>query len=78
MSIISNAREIAKLIQDAGDANRIWLYEIYTDEAAFQAHQRTPHYTKFHAVAGEWREAGVLEGAALGSYNIWPTDGEGK
>jgi quinol monooxygenase YgiN len=26
------------VIQDANDANRIWLYEVYKDEAAFQAH----------------------------------------
>ena len=26
------------VIQDAGDSNRIWLYEVYKDEAAFQAH----------------------------------------
>ena len=32
------------VIQDAGDPNRIWLYEVYTDEAAFQAHQQSPHY----------------------------------
>ena len=32
------------VIQDAGDPNLIWLYEVYTDEAAFQAHQQSPHY----------------------------------
>jgi autoinducer 2-degrading protein len=26
------------VIQDANDANRIWFYEVYKDEAAFQAH----------------------------------------
>jgi hypothetical protein len=26
------------VIQDANDPNRIWLYEVYQDEAAFQAH----------------------------------------
>ena len=66
------------VIQDAGDTNRIWLYEIYTGEAAFQAHQQAPHFTKFAAAAGAWREEGGLEGAARGSYNIWPTDGEWK
>ena len=28
------------VIQDASDGNRIWLYEVYRDEAAFQAHTR--------------------------------------
>ena len=28
------------VIQDAEDPNRIWLYEVYVDEAAFEAHTR--------------------------------------
>ena len=28
------------VIQDAGDENRIWLYEVYDDEAAFEATPR--------------------------------------
>ena len=32
------------LIQDANDSNRVWLYEVYTDESAFQAHLKSPHF----------------------------------
>ena len=32
------------VIQDGADPNRIWLYEVYVDEAAFQAHTKTPHF----------------------------------
>ena len=30
------------VIQDANDPNRIWLYEVYRDEAAAQAHTQVP------------------------------------
>jgi quinol monooxygenase YgiN len=30
--------------QDIDDPRRILLYERYTDEEAFQAHRRTPHF----------------------------------
>jgi quinol monooxygenase YgiN len=32
------------VFQDADDPRRILLYEEYTDEDAFQAHRRTPHF----------------------------------
>lgn len=66
------------VIQDAGDSNRIWLYEVFTDEAAFQAHTKAPHVTKFLEAARAWRDEDVLKGAALGSYNIWPADPDWK
>ena len=40
------------VVQDANDENRIWLYEVYKDEAAFQAHTQTPHFTKFRDMSG--------------------------
>lgn len=65
------------VIQDAGDANRVWLYEVYRNEAAFQAHLKTPHLNKLLATVKDWREEGP-QGAARGSYNIWPPDREWK
>lgn len=35
-------------------ANRIVLYEIYDDEAAFQAHMETTHFKKFDALVKDW------------------------
>ncbi len=66
------------VIQDAGDPNRVWVYEVYTDEAAFRAHGQSEHYLKAIEVLGPLREEGGLQGAARGSTNIWPTDGEWK
>ena len=67
------------VIQDAGDPNRLWLYEVYQDEAAFHAHQQAPHYLKAIAVLGELRDTeAAVQGAARGSANIWPPDAEWK
>ena len=63
------------VIQDAGDPHRIWLYEVYRDEAAFQAHTQAPHFLKFRDATQDIRVEGI-QGAARGSVNIWPPDAE--
>lgn len=32
------------VLRDRSDPERVWLYEVYIDEAAFEAHMRTPHF----------------------------------
>ena len=32
------------VLQDRSDPDLVWLYELYTDEAAFEAHMLTPHF----------------------------------
>jgi (4S)-4-hydroxy-5-phosphonooxypentane-2,3-dione isomerase len=66
------------VIQDAADPNRIWLYEVYVDEAAFQAHLQAPHFIKWRDTVKDWRAEGGLQGAGRGAYNIWPPDEEWK
>jgi quinol monooxygenase YgiN len=34
--------------QDKQSSKSLFLYEIYDDEAAFEAHKRTPHYGAFN------------------------------
>ena len=63
------------VIQDAKEANRIWVYEVYEDEEAFQSHLNSPHFFKWRETTKDWLEQGP-EGAAWGSRNIWPTDQE--
>ncbi|MDE0186435.1 MAG: putative quinol monooxygenase [Candidatus Poribacteria bacterium] len=65
------------VIQDSGDPNRIWLYEVYVDEAAFEAHRQAPHFIKWRNTVEDWRDEGP-KGAGLGSYNIWPSDSDWK
>ena len=36
---------------DPGDRTSVMLYEVYTDEKAFQLHQETPHFKKYLAEA---------------------------
>ena len=36
---------------DTADPNRILLYEVYEDEAAFDGHGRTPHFATWQAAA---------------------------
>ena len=87
-ALLPNARAAANtepgclrfdVIQDAGDPNRVWVYEVYIDEAAFQAHTESEHYLKAVPVLGGLMdEAGGLKGAAFGSTNVWPPDSEWK
>lgn len=39
------------VVEPQGEADRVLLYEIYDDEAAFDAHCRTPHYTQFSSAS---------------------------
>ena len=66
------------VIQDAAEPNRIWLYEVYKDEDAFQAHTKAPHYLKFRDATEGLRVEGGAQGAGQGASNIWPPDNEWK
>ena len=39
---------------DAKDGGRVFLYELYTDEAAYRAHRQTPHYHDFSTRITDW------------------------
>jgi quinol monooxygenase YgiN len=68
----------AKVARSGGiDTNRIWLYEVYKDEAAFQAHTQAPHFIKFRDTTKDWRREGP-QGAGRGASNIWPPDSQWK
>lgn len=36
------------VLEPKGEADRIFLYEIYDDRAAFEAHLKTPHFASFN------------------------------
>ena len=64
------------VIRDNDDPNRIYLYEVYKDEAAFEYHTTTPHIKKWQETVKDWWEEPRL---AIGKgTNVWPTDGEWK
>jgi quinol monooxygenase YgiN len=37
--------------QSGGESDRVLLYEIYDDRAAFDAHLKTPHFAAFNAAS---------------------------
>jgi autoinducer 2-degrading protein len=39
------------VLEDVSDPNRFYFYEVYRDEAALEAHRKTPHYERWRAVA---------------------------
>jgi autoinducer 2-degrading protein len=62
------------VIQDEADPNRIYFYEVYKDEAAFQEHLKTPHYLKYRdAISDAWyaRPAEIGRG-----WSLYPPDAE--
>ncbi|HYG53888.1 MAG TPA: putative quinol monooxygenase [Burkholderiales bacterium] len=40
-----------EVLVDPKDRAKILLFEVYNDEAAFEAHQQTPHFRKYLAEA---------------------------
>lgn len=59
--------------QDQDDPNRFYLYEVYRDEAAFEAHRQTPHF-KVYLEKSRQMLAGTPE-RRLGR-NIAPSDAD--
>lgn len=45
------------IVQDADDPNRLHLFELYTDAAAFEAHKQTPHFKTWLETTANWLAA---------------------
>jgi autoinducer 2-degrading protein len=45
------------VVQDEADPNRIWLYEVYQDQAALEEHLLAPHYVRWRDTVKDWRAA---------------------
>jgi quinol monooxygenase YgiN len=45
------------IVVDPSDPTKAMLYEIYADEAAFEAHQQTPHFKHYLATALQYLES---------------------
>ena len=43
--------------RDPADAALFFLYELYDDEAAFQAHLQSPHFLQMNAATTPWVES---------------------
>ena len=42
------------IVQDGVDPNLLHLYEVYNDEATFEAHTKTPHFVKWVETTKDW------------------------
>jgi quinol monooxygenase YgiN len=59
------------VLQDEKDPNRIYFYEVYKDQAAFQEHLKQPHYLKWRDTVKEWT---VQPNEVVRASTIFPTD----
>jgi len=41
------------VLQDTEDANKLYYYEVYKDEAARMTHRLTPHYARYTAASAD-------------------------
>ena len=65
------------VVQDNNDPNRVWLYEVYRDEEAFEAHTQTPHFIRWRDTTKDWIEETSIT-PVIGGANIWPSDEDWK
>ena len=59
------------VLQDNDDDNTIHLYEVYTDEAALEAHRQAPHFLKWREAVADWREGDPVRALCT---NVYPPD----
>ncbi len=59
------------VIQDERNPDRIYLYEVYRDKAAFDAHTRAPHFLTWRDTAKDWFASPPVVGRGS---NIFPSD----
>jgi autoinducer 2-degrading protein len=56
------------VIQDDADPNKIYFYEIYKDDAAFEAHLKAPHFPAWRDLPADWfvgQKATVVRGKTI-------------
>lgn len=61
------------VIQDEKNPNRIYLYEVYADRAAFDRHLTTPHFLIWKNAAQDWFASPPTVGSGP---SIFPSDME--
>ena len=55
---------------DPAQGERVYLYEVYDDEPAFQAHIKTEHFHVFGRTVGEW----VVDKTVTAYHRVFPAD----
>jgi (4S)-4-hydroxy-5-phosphonooxypentane-2,3-dione isomerase len=52
--------------RDPADASLFFLYELYDDEAAVQAHLQSPHFLQMNAATAGWVESKTVRRFTVG------------
>src|SRR4051812_33668124 len=58
--------------RDPGDPGVFFLYELYDDEAAIQAHLRTAHFLHLDELTREWVERKTIRRLTVAAGNSGP------
>jgi len=62
--------------RDAKDPNTVCFYEVYKDQAAFDAHLQTPHFAEWRGgYTDDWLAAGTQ---AIHGWSVYPPDQDWK
>ncbi len=59
------------VLQDQNNPNQIYLYEVYRDQAAFEAHLRAPHLIRWRETVKDWYAAPTVVHRAT---SVFPAD----
>ena len=59
------------VVQNNEDPDRFFLFELYKDEAALEAHRATPHFRKYREATAEIYEGDLVR--VMGTL-VWPPD----
>ena len=59
------------VLQDNENPNRLYLYEVYRDEAEEEAHMKTPHFLRWDRTVKDWFASPLSFSECT---NIFPTD----
>ena len=72
---VTNERDCMRfdVIQDEQNPDRIYLYEVYRDRAAFDDHNQAPHFIRWRDTAKDWFASPPIVGKGP---NIFPADAE--
>ena len=62
------------IIQDSSDPNRLFVYEVWRDEQAFNAHLQAPYYKRFGDTVKNWLVA-PPQVLCVGS-NVFPPESD--
>lgn len=63
------------VLQDDNDPNTIYLYEIYKDQAAFDAHGKAPHFIRWRDTVKDWYASPI---SVIRCSTIFPAEADWK